>query len=392
MHLPLGHTITVPSRRQFLLISLPTLLAGCTTHDAFRIAESVARGNSIEGALASRAKSKATSWAVNPSGFAHDLEKFKSFLDKITGAWGDEAALRPEPKRYVKYTDNYHTRSVIDFEQGVVRVETLQPANLRQAIITALLSPEDPREIDLFSDQPVPLGGTPFLHMQVVDHEGKPVRWAWRAEHFADYLVANSKQKRQIQLPEGQSTEEVFVEFPLVLQHRRKRQYRYSEIVERYSRKYNVDSALVYAVIETESNFNPFAVSWVPAYGLMQIVPTTAGRDAYELIHGKSGTPSSSYLFNVDNNIRMGTAYLHILKTRYLSQVRHPLSKEYCVVAAYNGGAGNVLKCFSKNRSTAFKAINQLPPNDVYARLRRFMPIESQRYLVKVQNAKKRYV
>jgi membrane-bound lytic murein transglycosylase C len=36
------------TRRQFLMGSLPLSLVGCTTHDAFRIAQSVARGSSIE--------------------------------------------------------------------------------------------------------------------------------------------------------------------------------------------------------------------------------------------------------------------------------------------------------------------------------------------------------
>jgi len=141
-----------------------------------------------------------------------------------------------------------------------------------------------------------------------------------------------------------------------------------------------------------ESDFNPYAVSWVPAYGLMQIVPTTAGRDAFEKIHGRKGTPSRDYLFNVENNIRMGTAYLNILQTRYLVGVKNRTSREYCVIAAYNGGAGNVLRSFSNERTQALAMINRSSPQAVYQRLRTKMPKESQHYLQKVTRAKSNYV
>ncbi len=46
----------------------------------------------------------------------------------------------------------------------------------------------------------------------------------------------------------------------------------YEEYVEKYSEEFSVDPALVYAVIKTESNFNPRAYSEVGAVGIMQII------------------------------------------------------------------------------------------------------------------------
>ncbi|EAR60764.1 murein transglycosylase domain-containing protein [Neptuniibacter caesariensis] len=379
------------SRRKFILSLLPLGVAGCTTHDAFRIAESVARGSSLEGAITSRAKSKATGWVTNPQSLAYDLKRLNSFVKKISGRWGEDNAVQPSAKTYVKYIDDYTSRSVVDFESGIVRVETLDRSKLKQSIVVTLLSPEDPVNIDLLSADPIPLGEEPFLYKQALDFDNKAVRWEWRANRFADQLISRGVQQSKAKLKDGQQVIEYFVEFPLGAGHTLTRKYRYAEYVEKYARQYRLNPSLVYAIIETESHFNPFAVSWVPAYGLMQIVPKTAGRDAYELIHGRQGTPSSGYLFNPENNIRMGCAYLHILQTRYLVNVRDSLSKEYCVIAAYNGGAGNVLRSFSKDRDQAFKEINRRSPSQVWQQLRQRMPTESQRYLVKVAEAKKRY-
>lgn len=63
----------------------------------------------------------------------------------------------------------------MDFTNGRVTVETVAgtdpKAHLRQAIITTLLTPEDPASVDLYSDADVTLGGKPFLYQQVLDQD-----------------------------------------------------------------------------------------------------------------------------------------------------------------------------------------------------------------------------
>jgi membrane-bound lytic murein transglycosylase C len=66
----------------------------------------------------------------------------------------------------------------------------------------------------------------------------------------------------------------------------------------------------------------------------------------------------------------------------------------YCVIAAYNTGSGNVAKAFVGNTSTesAFKVINQLTPEQVYATLKKDLPYaETRRYIVKVITHRKTY-
>lgn len=87
--------------------------------------------------------------------------------------------------------------------------------------------------------------------------------------------------------------------------------------------KYNVDPALVKAVIRVESNFNPLAVSPKGAQGLMQVMPQTAAR--YR----------EKDLFSPITNIQVGTRHLAYLMKRYSDNL--PL-----VLAAYNAGEENV--------------------------------------------------
>jgi len=158
--------------------------------------------------------------------------------------------------------------------------------------------------------------------------------------------------------------------------------------------KEDLPLTLVMAIMETESAFNPMAKSGVPAYGLMQIVPRSAGQDATAYLFGKAKILSPSYLYNSNNNIEIGGAYLHILYFKYLKKIENPVSRLYCAIAAYNTGAGNVAKAFTgrTNINKAAVKINQLTPKQVYQRLRTKLPYEeTRRYVKKVSQKMQKY-
>lgn len=387
-----------PRPVRLLLAPLCLLLAACSTGDTVRAARILATGD-VAGAQVLAAE-KAVRYAANPQALAWDLKAFKdrlaAFRKAVDGIWGPKDREEPTPRRYVKYSGDYKSRAMVDFDTGVVTVETVDQrapqASLEAAVTATVLAPADPRAVDLYSASDITLGDEPFLYGQVKDFQGQDIRWEWRAKAFARELVARGASTRTVQGDTGPLTARA-VRFELVPGHLHVRAARYAATVRERARRFGVSENLIYAIMKTESDFNPFAVSSAPAFGLMQIVPGTAGADVTLFLSGKKGQPSKEFLFEPENNVLYGTAYLHLLDTRHLDAVADPVSREYCVIAAYNGGSGAVLRSFDADRARAAARINALGPAQVYEHLRTRLPAEeTRRYLHKVMEAKKLFV
>jgi membrane-bound lytic murein transglycosylase C len=311
------------------------------------------------------------------------------FAHNIENIWGIREVLIAGPKDYVKYSDQYQTRSHIDFNAGTVTVETISgvdPAsNLRLAIINTLLMGDNQADIDLYSDaNDVQQSKEPMLYGQVLDNTGQAIRWTGRAASFADYLLQNRLQQRRSGVHIIYS-----VTIQMVPNHLDQRAHKYLPLVRQAASRYGVDPSLILAIMQTESAFNPYAVSNADALGLMQVVQHSAGADVFKA-EGHWGTPSRSYLFDPENNINTGTAYLAMLQNGYLGGINNPTSRRYAVITAYNGGAGSVLRVFSSDKDQAVDIINGMSPDDVYQTLSTRHPSsESRHYLLKVTKAQR---
>lgn len=166
-------------------------------------------------------------------------------------------------------------------------------------------------------------------------------------------------------------------------------QKKVAPFVTYYSQFSKDQLSLLLAISHAESSFDPNAKSHIPAFGLMQIVPSSAGLDVARRQFKKDIAPTAKELFDPKTNITYGAGYLDILTTRYLRKINNPISRRYCAIAAYNTGAGNVAKAFNLNRSTninkAVALINQLDSEGVYAQLINNLPYdETKKYLQKV--------
>lgn len=396
-------------------LTIPILCAGCETTDkmlgAAERAVGSTTGRTVLGIVhgkdpADIARQRVEQYGRDPQALLRDLRAvqrdFQALMAALTGEvgkkWGTKEVKLPEQKKYVKYTQNYRSRAIVDFDAGKILIETLDErdprTSLKNAVVTTLLTPNDPRSVDLFSDKEVTLTGDkdPYLLGLVMDQAGKPIRTPTEADQFAASLVAESTTTRKVDQDNGEKTAHV-VTIPMVSNFSHKQAEKYRAVVGQFAERYQISPSLVFAIIRTESNFNPFAVSSAPAYGLMQLVPTSGGRDAYRKAKGEDKAPTRDYLFDPDNNIELGTAYLNVLTYTHLDDVADLVSREYCVISAYNTGAGNVFKTFSKDQRAAVDQINKLQPSALYDRLRSSLPYQETRdYLAKVVGYRKQFV
>jgi soluble lytic murein transglycosylase len=106
---------------------------------------------------------------------------------------------------------------------------------------------------------------------------------------------------------------------------------RYEEIVRGHARNYELEPALLAAVIYQESRFNARAESESGAIGLMQLLPDTAKGIAVRTGGSRFQVDD---LYDPEINVRYGSWYLRHLLNKY-GEVNKAL-------AAYNGGQGNV--------------------------------------------------
>lgn len=106
---------------------------------------------------------------------------------------------------------------------------------------------------------------------------------------------------------------------------------KYQNYVEKYAAENHLDKYLVYAVIRTESGFDPSAESNVGARGLMQIM-----EDTFDWIKYKSDDEEAVYydMYDAETNIRYGCMLLGYLMEEF--------GNVEVVAAAYHAGRGNV--------------------------------------------------
>jgi soluble lytic murein transglycosylase-like protein len=119
----------------------------------------------------------------------------------------------------------------------------------------------------------------------------------------------------------------------------------FGDLIHAKAAKYDVDPALVAAVVETESKFHRTARSPVGAQGLMQLMPRT-GRWL-----------GATNLYDPDQNVDAGVRYLKYLQGRFDGNLKN-------TIAAYNAGEGNVQRYggvppFGETRSYVKKVMSR---------------------------------
>jgi membrane-bound lytic murein transglycosylase C len=369
---------------------------------------------------------------------------YKGLTKKIEVNWGEDVAL-PEKAKWTTYNEDFSTRASFDFELGVYRVETVVTDDVANSLLQlkhmadqiAKSSPAQLQQQDVLyqsvSDElEMQVIDTPQLagllasaqlathHVEVkkvlpdnvsnliekiefkqvkqtpahkIDDGTKPTD---NGDNVTTLVVKTVAMKPSIELQENNKDgrKKLVLTIPFVNEYHQILMDTLLDTVNELARQYRIDVSLIMAIIETESSFNPMATSPIPAFGLMQLVPNTGAVDAYHFIYGEKKVVTPKYLYNQVNNLRLGTAYLHLLSNRYLGRIDDPQSRLYCILASYNIGIGNLAHTLIGRKSIrqAVKKANTMQPSQLYDFLHAKLPAEETRnYLVKVLRRKSKY-
>lgn len=313
------------------------------------------------------------------------LARYKQYQEEVTEQWGNYAQMS-SAHDYVLYKKDLHQRVILDYQHNQILIESLNGEDLD--VKQALTELAETSVGSALSNDPV---------LSNVKGQKQAESLLHTIAGSDDVAAVMSKVAvKQNDVGDATSKRIQQVKISLPTQMVRDRAAPFVPTATKMSEEFNVERSLILAVAQTESSFNPLAQSPIPAFGLMQIVPNSAGKDVNVKINNKDHSPDEATLFKPDENIRFGAAYLHILDSRYLKGIKDDTSRLYCMIAAYNTGAGNVASVFhpdnKRSLSLAVEEINKLSPEEVYQKLETELPYQETRtYLKKVTTALGQY-
>jgi membrane-bound lytic murein transglycosylase C len=334
-------------------------------------------------------------------------QAFARVRSQVAATWGEKEVLLPEPKQWVGYDESSGGRIAADYQTGEVKVEVEAPPNVSPQELRTKLAEFSARTLSLPSAQLDRLDPV-RQDMQALTSAAAPpaakvaskeVQQAKSLQPLLDsQTISPVRMKRKIEQGEGvtirtSSTSQgqktiASVTIPMKKNHQKLSAEAVLPFAKRFGARFKMPVNLVLAVTYVESAFNPRAVSPIPAYGLMQLVPASGALDAYLFVYGEKKILDTDYLFEPDRNMELGAAYLHLLYYRYLKKVGNPESRLYCAIAGYNTGAGNVAKAFGTNLSGLAAKTARYTPQQILSKLKSDLPYaETRRYVDKVTKA-----
>ena len=250
-----------------------------------------------------------------------ERKEWKEYVKNVRGKWGSYQD--SEPKLWARYSNDLNSLSMIDFEDNKITLSVISESDKDDKEIKKDLSKNFS---DILKEKDGVTGKT-VLEGQF-EKNGKKIH----SENSKE-MIADAEVKIDVVIGEDNRPRKTYtVTLKMVPNSIQKRAKRYLSLVKKYSEKYNLDPALVLALMHTESSFNPKAFSRRPdgtpmACGLMQLIPTQAARDAHRALYKKDKIVKPEYLYDPENNIKMGTWYINFLRKWWESREKNGIRK-----------------------------------------------------------------
>lgn len=335
-----------------------------------------------------------------------------------------DQARQSNHKEWVDYSPSYEARSTVDFEHGVIAITVLVPIGEAgsssqvdpEAVLLAMkeiqadtgatgaprlaaASAADPASVmiaraampaawakivrqfeQVFSKEA--RAGRPVLANQVVAKSGAPVAPQAAKSFVESEVIPNAVvEDKPMQAQDGVARAQVTAKVPLAPDHLQKRAQLYRDDVAIHAKRHGLDPRLLFAIIHTESYFNPLAQTPAPAYGLMLLVPRGPARDAYNYLYKNDIVLDDGYLQDPAHNVELGAAYLHLLRRQLVPNMEEGDKKNFLVACAYTWG-------MDKTRDQILKQarVQDLTSTQVFTLLSQKTPENTRAYLNRVRD------
>lgn len=287
-----------------------------------------------------------------------ERKEWQEYVNNVKSKWG--SYVDSKPKAWAEYGKEQNSLSVIDYENNLATLEVIVDSD------------NDRKAEELFAKRLEEVMSSKEKNEVVLEKQFKNSNGNWidkkNSRRFIKKKMKKKKYKKEVIIgDDGRARTKYKVTLNMVPNSMKIRAEKYLSLVKKYSSKYDVDPALVLALIHTESAFNPKAFSRRPdgtpmACGLMQIIPSQAGRDAHKALYGSDKIVRPEFLYNPDNNIKMGVWYVKWLKKWWSRRDKKygnkssSLQNDYYTISSYNQGMGTILKKAYKKHDISKKS------------------------------------
>jgi len=322
------------------------------------------------------------------------FQESQKYMQQFIGAkWGEDNAKLSSKTTFTQYEDDFHSRQSVDFKNGEITIEFLDDKffdnikafekkfnDLKSQTIekSFLKDPVNQVAIKLLKDKNILKNTTLKDDEKLLDKDIlKPIKLT--KEDIKHKIVKTKQGDKKVS----------YIVIKMVSNQLQIKAKKYLPTVSNHTKRFDIKKSIVFGIIQTESDFNPMARSYVPAFGLMQIVPSTAGLDAYNALYHKKRILSPTYLYNANNNIEIGTKYIQIIQQQYLKGIKDKEKLFLCTTTAYNAGIGSLYRSLTSKtkKQPAIRKINQMSVKELYKHLSTSnkLTLEAREYIVKVK-------
>ena len=302
-----------------------------------------------------------------------ELQELKRRIDLL---WGEAGGISTK-KNWIDYNENFSVRSNIDFKNGTIGIDALVPLNVSNPYERGKQKISD-KMVTSFMAKGIEQRG--ILTNQLKTSKGLYVT----NKNLKNYIQSDIFPKID-EVPtsiignDGNTRLRFGAQFSLVPGHLRIRAEKYRNTVQANANRFSLEPQLIMAVIHTESYFNPFAISHAGAYGLMQVIPRYAGREAYQFVFREDRIITPQYLYQPTNNIDLGSAYLYLLYNKHFADIQGGDKRLYLTICGYNWGPTAIREKIIQRYQVSFISSEKL-----YRLLRYRAPKETSDYLKRV--------